>query len=210
MPSSTQRAHLAYSTIRTEPVDAAQARLRASSNYLREVMGQVPVLVIGAISAGSADFAEGSQAGLWGSLLPAAWSLALALRARGLGTTWTTLHLKYEREVADLLGIPADVRQGVLFPVAYTKAPTSARGHAPIWTRSCTSTPGEKARPNRSVGSSPRPAVEGSVLQPPPGPEQLQRPAPSARSPSPTAPPAPTPADRSAWPMNPIRITWTT
>ena len=45
----------------------------------------------------------------------------MALRARGLGTTWTTLHLAYEREVADLLGIPADVHQGVLLPVAYTK-----------------------------------------------------------------------------------------
>ena len=67
-----------------------------------------------------ADWA-GNQAPLWGSLLPAAWSLALALRARGLGTTWTTLHLAYEREVADLLGIPADVHQGVLLPVAYTK-----------------------------------------------------------------------------------------
>jgi nitroreductase len=115
-----KRAHLAYSGTKPEIVDAARARLTASSDYLREVMAQVPVLVIGAISA-SAEFPEGSQAGLWGSLLPAAWSLALALRARGLGTTWTTLHLKYEREVAELLGIPADVRQGVLFPVAYTK-----------------------------------------------------------------------------------------
>ena len=83
-------------------------------------MAEVPVLVIGAISATEAELA-GNQAGLWGSLLPAAWSLALALRARGLGTTWTTLHLRYEREVADLLGLPDDVRQGVLLPVAYTK-----------------------------------------------------------------------------------------
>jgi hypothetical protein len=30
----------------------------------------------------------------------------LALQARGLGTTWTTLHLRYEREVAELLGLP--------------------------------------------------------------------------------------------------------
>ena len=75
-------------------------------------------LVIGAIQG---ELSSGNQAGLWGSLLPAAWSLALALRARGLGTTWTTLHLTYEREVAELLGIPADVHQGVLLPVAYTK-----------------------------------------------------------------------------------------
>src|SRR5262245_66665505 len=44
-------------------------------------------------------------AGLYGSILPAAWSFMLAARARGLGTAWTTLHLKYEKEVAELLGI---------------------------------------------------------------------------------------------------------
>jgi nitroreductase len=81
----------------------------------------VPVLVIGAITVGPAGLPAGNQAGIWGSLLPAAWSLQLALRARGLGSAWTTLHLAYEREVAELLSIPDDVRQGVLLPVAYTK-----------------------------------------------------------------------------------------
>jgi hypothetical protein len=36
-----------------------------------------------------------------------------------LGTAWTTLHLGYEAEIAELLGIPADVRQGVLLPTAH-------------------------------------------------------------------------------------------
>lgn len=114
-----RRAHLAYSQTIGEPRDAAGARLAASSDYLREVLGEVPVIVIGAIEA--PDRMPENQAGLWGSLLPAAWSLALALRARGLGTAWTTLHLEYEREVADILGLPASVRQGVLLPVAYTQ-----------------------------------------------------------------------------------------
>ena len=34
-----------------------------------------------------------SQAGLYGSVIQAAWSFQLAARARGLGTCWTTLHL---------------------------------------------------------------------------------------------------------------------
>jgi nitroreductase len=115
-----KRSHLAYSEARPKPASAAGERLAASSDYLREVMAQVPVLVIGAIRVGAAGLPEGNQAGLWGSLLPAAWSFALALRARGLGTAWTTLHLEYEREVAEVLSLPADVRQGVLLPVAYT------------------------------------------------------------------------------------------
>ena len=45
----------------------------------------------------------------------------LAARARGLGTAWTTVHLAYEQEVAELLGIPyQEVMQAALVPVAYT------------------------------------------------------------------------------------------
>ncbi len=99
---------------------AVQQRVSTSADYLAENMAEVPVLVIGAIFTGAEEFPPGSQAGLWGSLLPAAWSLQLALRARGLGSAWTTLHLAYEREIAELLGIPPTVHQGVLLPVAYT------------------------------------------------------------------------------------------
>jgi nitroreductase len=116
-----RQSYRAYREAMPKPADAARERLAASSDYLSEVMGEVPVLVIGAIKVGAAGLPEGNQAGIWGSLLPAAWSLALALRARGLGTAWTTLHLRYEQEVAELLNLPADVRQGVLLPVAYTK-----------------------------------------------------------------------------------------
>ena len=56
----------------------------------------------------------------YGSILPAAWSFLLALRARGLGSTWTTLHLAREAEAAELLDIPDSVTQVALFPVAYT------------------------------------------------------------------------------------------
>lgn len=114
-----RRAHLEAYASRGEPVDAATARIQSSSAYLRDVFERVPVLVLAAIEV-DGDLPTGNQAGIWGSVLPAAWSLSLALRARGLGTTWTTLHLKYEREVAAVLGLPANVRQGVLLPVAYT------------------------------------------------------------------------------------------
>ena len=96
-----------------------QRRVAASAVYLAERMGEVPVLVIAGIKLGSDQLPAGNQAGLWGSLLPAVWSYMLAARARGLGTAWTSLHLAYEREVAELLGIPADVHQGALIPTAY-------------------------------------------------------------------------------------------
>ena len=96
---------------------AVQRRVGDSVAYLGEHMGDVPVLVIPCLNA--AHLRAGNQAGLWGSLLPAAWSYMLAARARGLGTAWTSLHLRFEKEISELLGIPADVRQGALIPTAY-------------------------------------------------------------------------------------------
>ncbi|GAA2141780.1 nitroreductase family protein [Actinomadura napierensis] len=96
-----------------------QRRVGDSAAYLAERMGDVPVLVIPCLRLQGGKLPEGNQAGLWGSLLPAVWNYALAARARGLGTAWTTLHLAYEQEVADVLDLPADVRQGALVPTAY-------------------------------------------------------------------------------------------
>jgi nitroreductase len=96
---------------------AVQRRVAESVAYLGEHMGEAPVLVIPCISA--PRLRAGTQAGLWGSLLPAAWSYMLAARARGLGTAWTTLHLRYEKEISELLGIPSDIRHGALIPTAY-------------------------------------------------------------------------------------------
>ncbi|SFQ37594.1 Nitroreductase [Actinomadura madurae] len=96
-----------------------QRRVGDSAAYLGERMGDVPVLVIPCLRLPGGEFPDGNQAGLWGSLLPAAWNYCLAARARGLGTAWTSLHLVYEREVAELLGLPEDVRQGALIPTAY-------------------------------------------------------------------------------------------
>ena len=67
-----------------------------------------------------ADASVAETAGFYGSILPAVWSFMLALRSRGLGSAFTTLHLYHEREAAELLGIPETVTQVALLPVAYT------------------------------------------------------------------------------------------
>lgn len=111
------------------PADDPRAQraefVTASATYLRQHLHEVPVLVIPCQWGRLPDTIDtASQAGYWGSILPAAWSFMLALRARGLGSAWTTLHLPGtgERDVADLLGIPFErCTQAGLFPVAYTK-----------------------------------------------------------------------------------------
>ncbi|MFE7192655.1 nitroreductase family protein [Kitasatospora sp. NPDC057541] len=94
-------------------------RMLTGGRHLAEHLHEMPVLVIPCLDLGGRPLPEGNQAGVWGSLLPAAWSYMLAARARGLGTTWTTVHLDAEREVADILGLPDGVRQGALIPTAH-------------------------------------------------------------------------------------------
>lgn len=101
-----------------------QQRVHDSVRHLGENMGRVPVLVIPCLQLPHSTLPPGNQAGLWGSLLPAAWSYMLAARTRGLGTAWTTLHLAHEREVAEVLGLPEQVYQGALIPTAHTVGTT--------------------------------------------------------------------------------------
>ncbi len=100
-------------------------RVVSSAEYLGENMGRAPALLIpcvqGRVDQMTGDAANLSAAGLYGSILPALWSFMLAARARGLGTSWTTLHLMFEKQVAELLEIPYDeVTQAALTPIAYT------------------------------------------------------------------------------------------
>jgi nitroreductase len=113
----------AFARLQARDPERAQtlARVAASSNYLADHIHEAPVLVI-PCHRGRVDNAPSvAQAGFWGSILPAAWSFMLAARARGLGTSWTTVHLFYEQQAADVLGILYDkVTQAALIPVAYT------------------------------------------------------------------------------------------
>jgi len=105
----------------SDPRSHAAPRVTASAQYLRDHLHEVPIHVI-PCQWGRIDGADTfTQASFWGSVLPAAWSFMLALRNRGLGSAWTTLHLPAEAEAAEILGIPHDkVTQAGLFPVAYT------------------------------------------------------------------------------------------
>jgi nitroreductase len=121
---------------------AVQRRVADSVAWLGEHMSDVPVQIIPCLNTGG-DLPAGNQAGLWGSILPAAWSYMLAARARGLGTAWTTLHLDSdEAEVAALLGLPAGVHQAALIPTAYyrgdgfgpaKRAPLTSVWHLDRW-----------------------------------------------------------------------------
>ena len=92
-------------------------RVLESAAHLAANLEKAPVLVLATIWG----IHDGSgRPGLFDSVIQAAWSFCLALRARGLGSAWTTMHLGKAKEFADLLGIPEGVTQIVLLPVAWT------------------------------------------------------------------------------------------
>jgi nitroreductase len=96
-------------------------RLVDSAAYLADHMHEVPVLLLACIEGRlAADAHNAGTASLFASILPAVWSFMLAARARRLGTVLTTVHLDYERECAEILGIPYEtVTQAALVPVAF-------------------------------------------------------------------------------------------
>lgn len=106
-----------------DPRASRAERVQDSAAYLAEHFHRVPVLLVPCLEGKPADGAGGASASFWGSLLPAVWSFMLALRERGLGSSWTTLHLidGGEARAAELLGIPHEgYSQAGLFPIAYT------------------------------------------------------------------------------------------
>ncbi|HEX4752490.1 MAG TPA: nitroreductase family protein, partial [Solirubrobacterales bacterium] len=104
-----------------EAGDDAKLRVHKSALYLAENFERAPAFVIPCIAQDLTQMNQTGVIGTLGSIIQAAWSFQLALRARGLGSTWTTLHLGQAQAVADLLGIPDGVTQVSLIPVAYTK-----------------------------------------------------------------------------------------
>ena len=98
---------------------AQMKRVISSARYLADCMGEVPMMIFPCVRGRARNASAGANAGLYGSIIPAAWSLMLALRARGIGAAWTTLHLSYGTECNEILGIPADYTTAALLPAGY-------------------------------------------------------------------------------------------
>lgn len=102
--------------------DPRQQRLGAvisSAQYLADHIHEVPVHVIPCVEGRLEDLPAPAVVARLASILPATWSFMLAARARGLGSSLTTLHLVHEAEAAEVLGIPDDVAQCALVPVGH-------------------------------------------------------------------------------------------
>ena len=100
---------------------SSNEKMTGSVFFLRDHLERVPAILFPLMAGRPEGYDVFWQASSWGSIIQAVWSFFLALRVRGLGSAWTTAHLIREKEMAALLGIPADQYTQVgLFPIAYT------------------------------------------------------------------------------------------
>jgi nitroreductase len=102
----------------SDPRASQMPRIVESAEYLARHFHEAPLMIVPCIDGRIEQAPQFAQASVYGSILPAVWSLMLALRSRGLGSAWTTIHLMFEKEAAALLGIPDHVTQAALLPVA--------------------------------------------------------------------------------------------
>ena len=95
--------------------------IKPTHQALIDRLPEIPAMIFVCVDGQPMDVAVSSQVAYFGSILPAAWSLMLALRARDIGTTWTSLLSSRQEEVNYILGCPSQVTQTVMLPVGYTK-----------------------------------------------------------------------------------------
>ena len=147
----------------------SQQRIAESSAYLAANLEKAPVLVLVTIWG----VHDGSgRPGLFDSVIQAAWSFCLALRARGLGSAWTTMHLGKAKEFADLLGIPDGVTQIVLLPVAWTigtdfKPAPRRKASEIVWFDRWGNTQENPGEVSSLIAAAPGVAVEIDIAAPP-------------------------------------------
>jgi 3-oxoacyl-[acyl-carrier protein] reductase len=110
-----------FDRVRDQTGDMPEA-LRQSCEYMIEHFAEVPAVIL----AGAVDFpgrdANAVEAVTWyASILPAVQNLMLAARARGLGTTLTTLPLAAHDALRIVGGVPEDVTLVACIPLGYPK-----------------------------------------------------------------------------------------
>ncbi|HUY27004.1 MAG TPA: nitroreductase family protein [Candidatus Binataceae bacterium] len=121
-------------TGRTKPAHMSQAnyeKLTASATYLVQHMGDAPVLLLACLKqiapAGPPPKLPPEELAKMhtmartsgSSIYPAVQNIILACRALGLGTCLTTIHMYYEDEVREVLGLPPEVQTYAMMPIGY-------------------------------------------------------------------------------------------
>lgn len=101
-----------------------QMRMARAGFHLADHLHEAPVLLFACVDRSAVVHVGGSTgeiSGLYASILPAVQNILLACRGLGLGAVLTTLHLMYEDEIKDRLGVPAPMHMAAMIPIGYPK-----------------------------------------------------------------------------------------
>ena len=120
-PAVKRRLAALYQQTLEELVVARGVEIKPTQQALVARLHEIPAMILVCNLGLPPDATAAGQVGYFGSILPAAWSLMLALRARGIGTTWTSLLAARQAEVAEVVDLPKDALLTVMLPIAYTK-----------------------------------------------------------------------------------------
>ena len=83
--------------------------------YLTEHYHEAPVWIVACQDDGEETPTRSAGA----SIYPAVQNMLLAARALGLGATLTSRHLRHEKEVEEILGLPPGVHSYAILPIGY-------------------------------------------------------------------------------------------
>lgn len=119
-----------------------QMRMARAAAHLAEHLHEAPLLILACMMPRELRFtAEDGRvrnlASLYASIFPAVQNMLLACRTLGLGATLTTLHLFYEDEIKERLGIPSEVETVALLPVGYPQGKFGPTTRAPVEEVTC-------------------------------------------------------------------------
>jgi len=96
----------------------APSKMIAGAMHLAETLNDVPAIIFVCGPVAYPPNAPMEQF-VWSALYPAAQNLIVAARSLGLGTTFTTFQMFMENELRELLGIPQEIKFGVMIPIGW-------------------------------------------------------------------------------------------
>ena len=123
-PASKAQLSSLYASVLNEFAALRGIQIKATQKALVSRLHEIPAMIFVCATTPPPGAEVSQQIGYYGSLLPAAWSLMLALRARHIGATWTSLLAARQQQVADILAMPTGCMHLVMLPVGYMKGVT--------------------------------------------------------------------------------------
>ena len=113
---------------------AAGHRIRVATDvrmqrfeYLTDHYHEAPVWIVACLEDGANPTRSAGS-----SIYPAVQNMLLAARALGLGSTLTTRHINYEKEVDAAMGIPPGFHSYAILPIGYPMGRFGPIGRGPL------------------------------------------------------------------------------